>query len=83
MAESKDDAKPVSVDLSVGGYLTMLFLLLLGLKVTGNSSLSWLWTLSPLWIPWGLVALGAAPFLLIEGFYWLKSKLWRKRNVRS
>jgi hypothetical protein len=41
-----------------GGLLTVLFI---GLKLTGYITWSWLWVLSPLWIPLALIGV----FLLI------------------
>ena len=35
-----------------GGLLTILFI---ALKLTGNIDWSWLWVLSPLWIPFGIL----------------------------
>jgi hypothetical protein len=34
---------------------TMLLVLFIGLKLTGNIAWSWLWVLSPFWIPLGLL----------------------------
>lgn len=33
------------------GFTTLLFLLFLGLKLTGHIDWSWWWVTSPLWIP--------------------------------
>jgi hypothetical protein len=45
-------------------FLPMLGLLFIGLKLTGHITWSWLWVLSPLWIPAAII-LG---FLLLAGF---------------
>lgn len=37
------------------GFGGALFLLFLGLKLTGNIAWSWWWVTAPLWIPLGLV----------------------------
>jgi hypothetical protein len=36
------------------GFTTLLFLLFLGLKLTGHIDWSWWWITSPLWIPLAL-----------------------------
>lgn len=38
------------------GFLSLLTLLFIGLKLTGYIGWSWLWVLSPLWIPLAIVA---------------------------
>lgn len=38
-----------------GGFLGLLTLLFIGLKLTGNIAWSWWWVLSPLWIPFAIV----------------------------
>lgn len=43
--------KTVSSGISLS---TVLFIIFLVLKLTGNLTWSWLWILSPLWISWGL-----------------------------
>lgn len=41
-----------SVTLSVGpGFLTLLAILFIGLKLTGHITWPWIWVLGPLWIP--------------------------------
>jgi hypothetical protein len=37
------------------GFCGFLALLFIGLKLTGNVAWSWLWVLSPLWIPFAIV----------------------------
>lgn len=37
------------------GWLDLLALLLIGLKLTGHITISWWWVLAPLWIPVALV----------------------------
>jgi len=44
-----------------GGLLAVLFI---GLKLTGYIAWSWLWVLSPLWIPLAIV-LGIVAFVLL------------------
>jgi uncharacterized protein (DUF983 family) len=50
------------------GFVGLLTILFIGLKLTGFISWSWLWVLSPLWIAfgiWGFVILVALLALLI------------------
>ena len=39
------------------GITTILFIIFLVLKLTGNIDWSWLWVTSPVWIPWIFVLL--------------------------
>jgi Na+-translocating ferredoxin:NAD+ oxidoreductase RnfE subunit len=54
---------------NVTGVLLILFIVL---KLTNNIDWSWLWVLSPLWIPVGIVvaiaALSALILLVMEAF---------------
>ena len=43
-------------------FLSLLAVLLIGLKLTGHIAWSWLWVLSPIWIPAAVALLG---FVLI------------------
>lgn len=38
------------------GFCGLLTVLFIGLKLTGHIDWSWLWVLSPLWIPMAIVA---------------------------
>ena len=49
---------------------TLLLVLFIGLKLAGVIAWSWLWVLSPLWIP---LALGAVVFI-IWGIWYLTTK---------
>ena len=40
------------------GFLGMLGILFIGLKLTGVIDWSWWLVLAPLWIPWGIVLVG-------------------------
>ena len=40
------------------GFLGMLGILFIGLKLTGVIDWSWWLVLAPLWIPWGIVLMG-------------------------
>lgn len=51
------------VEVSVGpGFLGLLTLLFIGLKLGNVITWSWLWVLSPIWIPFAFVA---AIFLIV------------------
>jgi hypothetical protein len=39
------------------GFNTLLFLLFLGLKLTGHIDWSWWWVTSPLWIPFAIIVI--------------------------
>jgi hypothetical protein len=47
------------------GFLGLLGLLFIGLKLGGVIAWSWVWVLSPLWIPVAIVAAIFVVFLLI------------------
>ena len=49
---SKSTKTTSSVRIGFCGLLTVLFI---GLKLTGHIAWSWLWVLSPLWIPFAFV----------------------------
>lgn len=51
-------------------FLSLLTLLFIGLKLTGNIAWSWWWVLAPMWIPLALaavLALIAFVFYLVSG----------------
>lgn len=65
---SRRDGK-IKVDSSGGvGFIGLLTVLVIGLKLTGHIDWSWWWVLSPVWITWGVViliiAVGAAVIFL-------------------
>lgn len=52
------------------GFLGLLTLLFIGLKLTGYVAWSWIWVLSPIWIPFSIafvVALCWEIFVVILG----------------
>ena len=49
------------------GFLGLLTLLFIGLKLTGYITWSWIWVLSPLWIPMGIALLVLSVGILIVG----------------
>ena len=54
-------------DTSGVGFLEILAVLLIGLKLTGHITWSWIWVLSPLWIPMGIALLVLSVGILIVG----------------
>lgn len=47
------------------GFCGMLTILFIGLKPTGYIDWSWLWVLSPLWLPITIVLLGFLVFVIV------------------
>jgi len=39
------------------GFTSLLALLFIGLKLGGFVKWSWVWVLSPIWIPWAIILL--------------------------
>jgi hypothetical protein len=62
------------------GFLGLLALLFIGLKLAGQIGWSWWWVLSPLWAPFaiafGILALGIAFGLLVRLWHW-SMRLWK------
>lgn len=52
-----------------GGYLGLLTLSFIGLKLTGYIDWSWLWILAPLWIPIVLLLLNAVAYVVMRYVY--------------
>jgi len=48
------------------GFCSMLFIVFLVLKLCGTITWSWLWVLSPLWIPFAFVAILAIIIILCK-----------------
>lgn len=66
-------------------FATILALLFIGLKLTGQIGWSWWWVLSPLWVPplftFGIVALFAlAGFLVIVAVELSEANRGRRRS---
>lgn len=49
------------------GFCGMLAILFIGLKLTGHITWSWLWVLSPLWIPFSVLIVIMALALIAYG----------------
>lgn len=58
------------------GFLGLLTILFIGLKLTGYINWSWVWVLSPIWLPLAIVILGFVLFLV---FRFLKDAIEKKR----
>lgn len=43
--------KTTTVNVGGGLFSTLLLILFIGLKLTGQITWSWLWVLSPMWMP--------------------------------
>ena len=64
-------SKSVSSSSSSGiGFTGLLAVLFIGLKLTDHIDWSWLWVLSPIWIPIGLV-LGILVIIAVGWLVWL------------
>lgn len=50
------------------GLGSVILIVLIILKLTGNITWSWLWVLSPLWIPFGIVLLVFVIVLILNEF---------------
>jgi hypothetical protein len=64
MADKSEAAAASGGGISFGGLLTVLFI---GLKLTHYIDWSWLWVLSPLWIPLSIVLMVALVILIVAG----------------
>jgi len=53
------------------GFLGLLALVFITLKLLGYISWSWLWILSPIWIPVCLSLFGIIIMLIVGGIIWL------------
>jgi hypothetical protein len=53
------------------GFCGLLTVLFIGLKLTGHIAWSWLWVLSPLWIPLGIVCAVLAVVGLVAGIFYI------------
>lgn len=72
-----EETKTMEVTIGGEGFLVLLFLLFLGLKLGNVISWSWWWVFAPLWIPLALgvlVLLLTALVVVVEGFIKGKSK---------
>ena len=47
------------------GFLGLLTLLFIGLKLTGHIAWSWIWVLSPIWIAWSIALLVLSVVVLL------------------
>lgn len=56
------------------GFVGLLTILFIGLKLTGYITWSWWWVLSPLWIPFVLAVLFLLTILVLGGTVKIKRK---------
>lgn len=61
--------KNVTVSLG-GGFTGLLTIVFIVLKLIGEISWSWIWVLSPLWIPWAAIAVICLILILIGLIFW-------------
>ena len=64
------------------GFLGLLTLLFIGLKLTGHITWSWIWVLAPLWIPMGIALLVLSVGILIVGLGIIVKTLKDKRKEK-
>lgn len=70
----------MKLNISFSGLLTVAFIVL---KLLGKITWSWLWVLSPLWIPLALWLVGIIIWIAIEVIRkWGQGRRWRSRNMR-
>lgn len=63
------------------GFSGLLLLLFIALKLTNVIEWSWLWVLSPVWIPFVLILVGTGLYVGID--YWLTWNRNKKRKTRT
>ncbi len=71
MVNNSDSPVVVSGGVGFGGLLTIVFIVL---KLVGVISWSWLWVLSPIWIPIGIGLILYIIAALFVGIAWLVSE---------
>jgi len=71
MVNNSDSPVVVSGGVGFGGLLTIVFIVL---KLVGVISWSWLWVLSPIWIPIGIGLILYIIAALFIGIAWLVNK---------
>jgi Flp pilus assembly protein TadB len=65
-----------------GTFTSLLLLLFIGLKLTGQIAWSWVWVLAPFWIPLSVAAF--AGLLLFVYFTWFETEEQRRaRKILS
>ena len=71
-----------STNTSGVGFLGLLTLLFIGLKLTGYITWSWIWVLAPLWIPMGIALLVLSVGILIVGLGIIVKTLKNRRKEK-
>ena len=62
------------------GFLGLLTILFIALKLTGHIDWSWWWVLSPIWMPIALVVL--VGIIYVVGVVWLEMRRASRRRLR-
>lgn len=57
------------------GFIGLLTILFIGLKLTNHIDWSWLWVLSPLWIPFALLLTAVVVAYTVAGFTTVAEKI--------
>lgn len=84
--QSYDESKVMATETVVRGgggvgFLGLLAIVFIVLKLTGYITWSWLWVLSPIWIPWAVLLGGGFVVLVVLGIIALfEGKDKRKRR---
>ena len=65
------------------GFVGLLTVLFVGLKLTGYIDWSWWWVLSPLWISLGAVIGIIGLIIAVLAFFWLIGRKGRAKNKRE
>jgi hypothetical protein len=65
-------------------FTSLLAILFIGLKLTGVINWSWLWVLSPIWIPIAIVisiAIALLAFYMLSGFFLSNLSLFFDKSI--
>ena len=65
------------------GFLNILTLILITLKLMGTITFSWLWVLSPLWLPVGIYIIAILIVSIVLGMFGILTKKRVKKLVKG
>lgn len=65
------------------GFLGLLTLVFIVLKLTNYIDWSWVWVLSPLWIPFAFIALFIGLSMLLKVHKWQWDALYKNKSLRK
>lgn len=68
LKDNNNSNKNVTVSLG-GGFTGLLTIVFIVLKLIGQIQWSWIWVLSPLWLPWGII-IAIILLMLLIGLIW-------------